>query len=160
MNATPAASCSSHSCPAIVNTPHSAWALPPVRASFETVLAGSKQPPPAGLVRQPDMHPARASRTPPAQPTSGKSIPLCRDFTLPQLHLLAFDPAASPNGCSLNTSPGHLTDKPSLGLEHSSASLSHARVNSSSSEDEDMPMTDLSMDGSSGEAFHSVAQVS
>jgi len=104
------------------------------------------------------MHPAAASPTPSTHPPSDKFIPVYRDFLLRQLHLLSFHPAASLNkaggGCSLNTFPGQSTDKPSPGLEHLSAGLSHATVNSSSSDDEDMPMADASSDGSSDEGFH------
>ena len=59
------------------------------------------------------------------------------------------------DGCWLHTAAGQMPDRPSLGLEHLSGSLSHAPINSSG---EDMPMTDPSMDGSSSRAFYSDMQ--
>ena len=93
-----------------------------------------------------------------APPTVDKFIPLYRDFLLRQLRLLSLHPAASLNkagdGCPPQTFPGQSTDKPSPGLEHLSASLSHATVHSANSDDEDVAMTDASSDGSSDEGFH------
>jgi len=72
------------------------------------------------------------------------------------LRLLSFHPAASVNRArdrrSLHTF-GHSTDKSSRGVEHLSASLAHATISSSSSDDEDMSMTDPSTAPSSDQGF-------
>jgi len=86
-------------------------------------------------------------------PSTGTSTPR-------QLYF-ALDPAASPNkagdSCWPQTFAGQMAHRPSFrfGLEPSSASLSHAPVESSG---EDMPMIDPSMDGSCSKASHSDTQ--
>jgi len=110
------------------------------------------------------MHPTAVSPTPPTPPTVDKFIPLYHDFLVRQLRLLSLHPAVSLNkagdSCLLHTFPGQSTDKPSPGLEHLSARLSHATVNSSDIDNEDVAMTDASSDGSSDEGFHEDMQKS